>query len=80
VLFGASWLVWGGVFALPWIEAESSVKVAAGGGLWGLSYLFFGGSMVLLGREAWDRMKGALRSRLGWGAGTSGPGPGSGSA
>ena len=65
LLFAASWLVWAGVFALPWLDAEPTVKVAAGGGLWGLSYLFFGGSMLLLGKEAWDRMKGALWTRLG---------------
>ncbi len=76
LLFAASWLVWAGVFALPWLDAEPAVKVAAGGGLWGLSYLFFGGSMILLGREAWDRMKRALRARLGGACPAAGEGPG----
>lgn len=64
--FALSWLLWVGVLATPWLDASPSLRVAAGGGLYGLSYAAFALSIALLGKEAWDRIKGRVAARLGW--------------
>jgi hypothetical protein len=69
----ASFAMWGVIFAVPMLDAPADVKVLAGGGIYGLSYLVMFAGIGLMGRQAyaalkarvWDRVRGraALEGR-----------------
>lgn len=56
-LFVLSYTIYGGIFTLPWLDAPTHVAVAAGGGLYAVSYAVMFAAIAVMGREAADAMK-----------------------
>lgn len=59
-----SFAMYGGILALPWFDAPADVKVMAGGGIYGLSYVVMFAGIGLMGREAYDALKSRVWDRI----------------
>ncbi len=63
VLIVASFALWGGALATPFVSAPLSVRAGAGISLYGLSYLLFGLGCRRLGSSVWPWIRDRWRGR-----------------
>lgn len=57
LLVVASFALWGGALAAPFVPAPLSARAGAGISLYGLSYLLFGLGCRRLGSSLWPRIR-----------------------
>lgn len=59
-----SFLLWGAVFASPFLDVSVAQAAGIAGGLYALSYVTFFVAILLLGKEAWIKLKSFFLKRF----------------